>query len=180
MTRLACLVLLGLALLLTGCGETPGDVLPDPRDGRSGIRLSGQLADRQIAMSDGLPTINASDCDVNEGPDRDLCILTRDINGERIIIVFENPDVLVEGETVPVGPGDCSEPPACDDVTDVAIIDFGFADRARIRAVSGQVTMEVVVPSSNYRGDFDLRLPDGSPLQATFDVVPRPEELSRR
>ncbi|HUG83135.1 MAG TPA: hypothetical protein VMM13_01155, partial [Euzebya sp.] len=67
MTPISCLVLLGLTLLLTGCGETPGDVLPDPRDGRSGIRLSGLLDDRQVAMSDGLPTINAGDCDVNEG-----------------------------------------------------------------------------------------------------------------
>lgn len=177
MTRLLCLLLLGL-LLLTACGDTPGDVLPDPRDGRSGIRLSGLLQNRQVAMSDGLPTINAGDCDVNEGPDRDVCILTRDISGERITIVIENPAVLAEGTTVPVGAGDCTDPPSCDRVDDVAIIEVGFGTDTRIRAVSGQLTMEVVVPSTRYRGDFDIRLPDGSNLQANFDVVPRPDELS--
>ncbi|HUG86901.1 MAG TPA: hypothetical protein VMM13_20190, partial [Euzebya sp.] len=158
--------------------ETPGDVLPDPRDGRSGIRLSGLLDDRQVAMSDGLPTINAGDCDVNEGVDRDLCILTEDISGQPIIIVFENPAVLAEGTTLAVGTGDCADPAACDRVVDVAIIEVGFDADARIRAVSGELRMEVVVPGARYRGAFEIRLPDGSNLDATFDVVPRPAELS--
>ena len=172
------ILLIVLALLVAACGETPGDVLPDPRDGRSGIRLSGQLGNSQVAMSDGLPVINSGDCDVNEGPDRDLCILTRDINGDRITIVVENPGALAEGTTLPVGVGDCNSPAACDAVTDVALIEIGLGTDARVRAVSGQLTMDVVVPDARYRGDFNIRLPDGSNLEATFDVVPRPEELS--
>lgn len=169
------------ALLVLGCGESPGDVLPNPRDGRSGIRLSGQLADRQLAVSDGLPQINFTDCDVAEGPDDDFCILTDDVNGELIIIVFENPDALVEGVTLPVADPDCGDAAACDDVADVAIVELQFGpDTERIRAVSGELAIEVAVPGERYRGDLRMRLPDGSNLTASFDVVPRPEEISAR
>ncbi len=178
MTRPLPALLVLLAVLLMGCGETPGDVLPNPRDGRSGIQLSGQLADRQIAVSDGLPTVNFTDCDLPEGPDSDICILTDGISGELILIVFENPDALVEGVTLPVGDPDCGQPRDCDAVTDTAIIDIQFGTGDRIRARSGQLRMEVVEPSERYRGDFRIRLPDGSDLNATFDLVPRPEEIS--
>lgn len=179
MTRPFPALLVLFAMLLAACGDTPGDVLPDPRDGRSGIRLSGQLGDRQIAVSDGLPQINFTDCDVAEGPDRDICILTDDISGELIIVVFENPDGLVEGVTLPVADPSCSDAPACDEVSDVAIVEVQVgADNERVRAVSGRLFMEVVVPLERYRGDLRLRLPDGSDLNASFDIVPRPEEIS--
>ncbi|MGI9016507.1 MAG: hypothetical protein ACR2HR_05275 [Euzebya sp.] len=177
MTRLPAALTLAV-LLLSACGSTPGDVLPDPRDGRSGIRLSGTLQDRQVAFSDGLPELNFGDCDLNTGNDRDFCIITRDINGELIVIVFENPDALMQGERLAVADVDCADPPACDQVTEAALIDVQVGVTDRVRAVSGQVTMEVIEPLRRYRGDFDIRLPDGSALSATFDVVPRPEELS--
>ncbi|CAN5255361.1 hypothetical protein BH23ACT9_BH23ACT9_29300 [soil metagenome] len=164
-------------LLLAGCGDTPGDVLPDPRDGRSGIQMSGLLPDRQIALSEGLPTINFGDCDIPDGPDEDFCIITRDINGERIVVVVENPAVLVEGARLPVGVGDCTDPPSCDAVRDVAIIELQFGTGPRIRAVSGQLAIEVIVPGQRVRGSFDIRLPDGGTLNATLDLVPRPDEL---
>jgi hypothetical protein len=181
MRRHPSLVLvLTLALLMAACGDSPGDVLPEPRDGRSGIRMSGLLNDRQIALSDGLPTINFGDCDVADGPDRDFCILTRDVNGETIIVVFENPDVLVDGAVLPVGEGNCADPASCDEVTDVAIIEvqFGTDVDARIPAVSGTLEIEVAVPGSRYRGSFDISLRGGGNLSAEFDVVPRPDELS--
>lgn len=170
-------LLLFFAIALVGCGEAQ-DVLPDPRDGRSGVQLSGLLDDRQVAISDGLPILVTGDCDVNEGPDRDVCFVTEDISGELIRIVVENPDVLEEGVRLPVG-SDCRTDADCEAVTDAVVLEFEFGDRRRVRAESGTLTMEVVVPGSRYRGEFDVRLPDGN-LSATFDVVPRPEELSGR
>ncbi len=179
MTRLAPLLLI-LALLLAACGETPGDVLPDPRDGRSGLQLSGQVANRQVVVNDGLPVINFGDCDVNEGSDRDLCIVTRDINGEPFILIFENPDVLVEGTEVSIADVPCMARLDCDEVTEAAIVDVQMGvGTDRMRAVSGRVAVEVVVPLARYRADIDLRLPGGGTLSGTFDVVPRPDEISR-
>lgn len=177
MSRLRPALLLVLVLVLAACGE-PNDLLPDPREGRSGIQLSGLLQDRQIAISDGLPVLNTGDCDLNEGPDRDVCIITEDINGELIRIVIENPGVLEEGAVLPIG-SDCRTAGECEAVTDMAVIDVQFGTGRRIRAESGTLRMDVVVPFTRYRGDFDLRLPRGS-LTATFDLVPRPEELSQR
>ncbi len=176
MTRLAPLLV--LLLLLTACGETPGDVLPNPRDGRSGLQLSGQAQGRQIVINDGLPVINFGDCDVNEGSDRDLCILTRDINGEQFRLIFENPEVLVEGADLPILDQACADPLDCDEVDDAAVVDVEFGTGQRMRAVSGRVTIEIVVPLARYRGDIDLRLADGGNLTGTFDIVPRPDELS--
>lgn len=176
-TRLLVLLAL-LALLTAACGETPGDVLPNPRDGRSGIQLSGRIGDRPISLSDGLPTLNTSDCDLPDGPDRDVCFVTRDVNGDQLVIVFENPAVLVEGAVLDVGPSDCGTPRECDAVTDVAIVEVRFRDDEPVLAASGQLRVEVVVEGNRYRGDLRLRLPDGSNLTGTFDLVPRPDELS--
>jgi hypothetical protein len=169
-----------LLVLLTGCGETPGDVLPNPRDGRSGLQLAGQAGGRQIVVNDGLPVLNASDCDVNEGPDRDLCILTRDINGQAFRLIIENPGVLEEGADLPIRDVPCDDPLDCDEVTDAVIVDVQFGTDERQRAVSGRMTIEVVVPQTRYRGALDLRLPDGGNLTGRFDLVPRPEEISAR
>lgn len=165
-------------LWLVACGDTPGDVLPEARDGRSGLQASGRIDNTQIAINDGLPEINFGDCDINAGADQDFCIITSDISGELIVIVFENPDVLVEGTTVPVGTTTCEEGRGCDEVTDLALVDVQVGVGKRIRAESGQVTLEVVEPLSRYRGDLDLKLPGGGTLSGTFDVVQRPEELS--
>lgn len=170
---LPCLL---LALALVGCGES-NDVLPDPRDGRSGIQVSGQLPDRQVAVSDGLPTVNFGDCDPNEGVDDDVCVVTETIQGEILRVVFENPDVLQEGAVLPVG-SDCANPTACDAVLDRAVIEVEFGTEGRVRATDGTLRVEVAEPSVRYRGEFDIRLPGGGSLSATFDLVPRPDELS--
>lgn len=174
--RLPVLLVLLLAVTATGCGRASDNLLPDPRDGRSGLQMSGLLRDRQIAISDGLPILNTTDCDVNEGPDRDVCIIAEDINGELVRLVFENPDVLQEGAVLPVG-SDCADPEACDAVTDAAVVEVQFGDREMQRLQSGTLTIEAVVPGARYRGDLDGQLDDGR-ISATFDVVPRPEELS--
>ena len=171
-------MLLLLLLLLAACGDTPGDVLPDPRDGRSGVRFSGIVNDRQVAVSDGLPEVNFGDCDINQGSDRDVCIITEDVNGDLVVIVFENPDVLIEDTSIRIGDTPCADPQACDEVTETALVDVQVGTGPRVRAVSGNLDIEVVVPLARYRGEFDLRLPDGGTLNATFDLVPRPEEIS--
>jgi hypothetical protein len=173
------LLALVAALSLAACGETPGDVLPDPRDGRSGLRLTGQVGGRQIALSDGLPVLNTTDCDVAAGPDRDVCFVTRDISGESIIVIIENPDALAEGETLPVEAAPCRDRLDCDEVEGVAVVDVQIGLGAdRIRATGGTLAIDVLVPGSRYRGSLDLRLPGGDRLRGEFDVVPRPEEIS--
>lgn len=166
-------LLLG-AVLLAGCGE-PDDHLPNPRDGRSGLRLSGTVDGRQVAVSDGLPVLNAGDCDVNAGPDRDVCFLSRDVSGDTVILIIENPAVLEEGAALTVGPGRCPQPLACDDESDVAVIDVQIGlDGPRVRATGGRLVMEVVQPFARYRGTVRLELPGGR-LSGEFDVVPRPD-----
>ncbi len=142
------------------------------------MQFSGRLNDRQVAVSDGLPEVNFSDCDINDGPDDDVCIITEDVNGELVVIVFENPDVLVEGAELRIEDPPCADDQACDAVTDAAIVDVQVGTGPRVRAVSGNLQIEVAVPEARYRGEFDLRLPDGGTLNATFDLVPRPEEIS--
>lgn len=172
-----CLVIAAV-LALAGCGDTPGDVLPDPRDGRSGLQMSGIVGNRQIAVSDGLPEVNFGDCDVADGPDRDLCVITQDISGELVVLIFENPDVLVAGERVAIADVPCQAVRDCDEVVEAAVVDVAVGTAtSRTRAVSGQVTIEVAEPLARYRGTFDLRLPDGN-LSGHFDLIPRPDELS--
>ncbi|WP_370327854.1 hypothetical protein [Euzebya sp.] len=180
MTRRALSLLVLLAAVVAGCGETPGDVLPPPRDGRSGIQLSGTLGGRQAAVNDGLPEVNFGDCDVAEGPDRDLCVITEDISGELIVIVFENPAAFVAGERLAIDDASCGDADACDAVTDVALVDVRVGDGPRVTATGGSVTLEVVEDLARYRGDLDVRLPDGGRLTGTFDLIPRPDEISRR
>lgn len=181
MTRLRrlapiCLVI-AAAFGLVGCGETPGDVLPDPRDGRSGLQMSGLVGDRQIAVSDGLPDVNFGDCDTPDGPDRDLCVITEDISGELVVLIVENPDVLVAGERVAIADVPCQAVRDCDEVADTAVVDVAVGTAtSRTRAVSGQITVEVAEPLQRYRGTFDLRLPEGN-LSGNFDLIPRPDEL---
>lgn len=168
-----------LVVLAVGCGETPGDVLPEPRDGRSGIQLSGTVNGRQVAISEGLPTVNFGDCDVNEGPDRDVCVVTEDFSGQLVVIVFENPEALVEGERLPIDDVACADAQACDGVTGTAIVEVQIgADAPRVRATGGNMTLDVVEPFTRYRGDLDLQLPGGGRLSGDFDLIPRPEELS--
>jgi hypothetical protein len=172
------LAVIAAVLGLAGCGAESigtGPAAVRPRDGRSGLQLTGTIGGRQVAVSDGLPTLNTGDCDPNDGADRDVCFVSRDIDGTLFVIVFENPDLLVEDASLPVGPGDCRTPEACDAVTDVAVVEVqsGIADRQR--ATSGQVNLAAVEPGLRYVGTLSLVLPDGR-ISGEFDVIPRPEE----
>lgn len=172
---LAAAVLGGL--LLTACGTAGSDRGPAgirPVDGRSGLQLTGTVRGRQFAVNDGAPRLRVGDCDVNEGGDRDVCFFSRDLDGRFFSLIFENPATLVAGETVPVVDPGCA-PSLCDDVTDGAIVDVGFApDERRVRAEGGSVILRTVEAGARYSGTIRLELPDGN-LSGSFEVVPRPE-----
>lgn len=165
-----------LAVLLGGCSETPigsGPGAVRPRDGRSGLQLSGMISGRLVAISDGLPRLEATDCDPGDGSDNDVCVVSRTLDGTLFVLVFENPEILTPG-TFGVGAASCSRPDTCDHVTDVAIIDLQLGVGERIRASAGELTLETVEPARRYRGTLRLDLPDGQ-LTGDFDVIPRPE-----
>ena len=178
--RLPSLALLCvLVLTLLGCGRAPGDVLPEPREGRSGVQGSGRLDGDQVAILDGLPTVNFADCDVDDGPDRDVCIITEDISGTLLVIEFENPDVLVPGAVLDVSTRPCSAA-SCDQVADGAVVELRVDGADPRRATAGQVVIDEAEAFTRYRGEADLRFGGDDRLQLTFDIIPRPEELSRR
>lgn len=165
-----------LAVLLTGCGAEPVGTGPSavrPRDGRSGLQLTGVIAGQQIAVSDGLPRLEANDCDPGDGPDQDVCVISRTIDGTLFVLVFENPAVLRPG-TLPVAPGDCARPEDCDRVTDTAVIDVQIGVSGRTRARGGSLTLTFVEPGQRYVGSLSLQLPNGR-LDGSFDLIPRPE-----
>lgn len=165
-----------LAVLLTGCGAEPigsGPSAVRPRDGRSGLRLTGVIGGQQLAISDGLPRLEATDCDPGDGTDQDVCVVSRTIDGTLFVLVFENPTVLAPG-TVPVATGNCARPEDCDHVTGVAVIDVQAGVGDRSRAQGGSLTLALVEPRQRYVGSLSLELPNGR-MGGDFDVIPRPE-----
>jgi hypothetical protein len=165
-----------LAVLLVGCGAEPvgsGPSAVRPRDGRSGLQLAGVIRGRQLAISDGLPRLEATDCDPGDGTDQDVCVVSRTIDGMLFVLVFENPAVLKPG-TLDVAPSDCARPQDCDRVTDVTVIDVQAGVRGRVRAQNGSLTLQVVEPRQRYVGSLSLKLPNGR-IDGDFDVIPRPE-----
>ena len=164
--------MLVLLALLVACGSS--DALPEARGGRSGLQGTGTLDGQQVAVTQGLPELVVGDCDPIDGRDTDVCAITDTIGGRLFVLTIENPDVLVPGERLPVGPGDCASPQACDDVTDVAIVTLKLDTDAPVRATDGSLVVERVEPFANYRGEVDLDLPNGF-FSGSFDLIPRPE-----
>ncbi len=165
-----------LLVLLAGCGAEPvgsGPSAVRPRDGRSGLHLTGVVRGQQLAISDGLPRLEASDCDPGDGADDDVCVVSRTIDGTLFVLVFENPAVLEPG-TLTVAPGRCARPADCDRVTGVAVIDIQAGVRDRVRVQGGSLTLDVVEPRQRYVGSLSLELPNGR-IDGDFDVIPRPE-----
>lgn len=164
------------ALLLAGCGtESSGTGVNaiQPRDGRSGLHLTGTIDGRQIAANDGAPVLRVGDCDVNDGVDRDVCFFSRDVDGGFLGIIIENPELAAEGSVDVADPACVS--PNCDDVTDGLIVELQrAAGGERTRATGGRVQFDRVEEGSRYAGTMNLQFPDGR-LSGTFEVVPRPE-----
>jgi hypothetical protein len=160
-----------LAVLLAGCWSAPAQTV-QPRDGRAGLQLSGTVGNRQLAVSDGSPDLNVGDCDPAAGGDRDVCIIADDIDGQLVVVVFENPDVLRSGADLPVTDPVCST--GCDEVTDGAVVDLQIGTGERQRARGGRLVLSEVEPFRSYVGEMRLDLGSGS-VAGSFDVIPRPD-----
>lgn len=165
------------ALLLVACGgeESTSPISAiTPREGRSGLQLTGTVGGRQVVVNDGAPVLRAGDCDVNDGPDADVCFFSRRIDGDFFAVIIENPDVLAPG-TVEVVSSSCRSP-ECNHVTDGAVVDVGFApDESRVRATGGRLRIDIIEPGRRYSGTMSLELPNGR-IDGHFEVVPRPDE----
>lgn len=159
--------LAAIALVLVGCGDD--DILQrQPVAPDDGIAVTGRFAGRTVSVSDGAPEVLVGDCDIQDGRDRDLCIVTRTIDGGRFTLVVENPAVLEQGAEVRVAHDGCG---ACDDLTDHAVVDVRVGDSSA-RAVGGR--LRVTAGGPRYSAQFRLRFPDGSRISGRFNVAPAP------
>lgn len=158
-----------LAAFTAGCWSTPTGTV-GPRDGRAGLQLTGSIGGRQLAVSDGAPDLRIGDCDPDVAGDDDICAIADDIDGQLVVLVFENPDVMAPGVTLPVADPGCGD--RCDDVTDVAVIDLQLGTQPRVRAAGGRLEVTELIPFSRYVGDVRLTTSSGS-LSGSFDLVPR-------
>lgn len=156
-------------MLTAGCWSTPEGTV-QPRDGRAGLQLTGSIGGRQLAVSDGSPDLRVGDCDPDVAGDDDVCAIAKDIDGQLVVLVFENPDVLRPGATLPVADPGCGD--RCDDVTDAAVVDLQLGTGPRMRADGGRLNVTEVTPFAHYVGDLRLTTSSGS-VSGSFDLVPR-------
>lgn len=160
----------GVAVVaLAACGTDAAQ----PRDGRAGLQLSGTVGGRQLAVSDGSPRLVVGDCGSAAQVSDDVCFISRDLNGQLVVLVLKNPAALQEDTRLDVDDADCENPAVCDEVTDVAVVDLQVAGD-RQRADSGTVLMTTVEEGRRYAGSLRLGLSDGR-VSGEFDVVPRPD-----
>jgi len=160
------------AAALTGCTAARQEVV-QPRDGRSGLQLTGTLKGRQTVVAEGLPELVVGDCDPGDASDDDVCVITDTIDGGLFVLTFENPGVLEPGATVPVADPGCATPAACDAVSDVAVVTVKLDTDEPVPATGGSVRLTRLDPPVNYVGELTLELPIGR-LSGGFDLVPRP------
>jgi hypothetical protein len=158
-----------LSAFLTGCWSTPVDTV-QPREGRAGLQLTGSIAGRQLVVSDGAPDLNVGDCDPDASGDRDVCAIGTNIDGELVVVVFENPDALSAGVSLPVADPGCGA--RCDHVTDVAVVDLQLGTRPRLRADGGRVEITQLTPFARYAGELRSTFASGA-VAGSFDLVPR-------
>lgn len=164
----AAVVLAVLSILAAGCWSTPTGT-PQPRDGRSGLQLTGTVDGRQLAVSDGAPDLDVGDCDPDVGGDADVCAIAGDIDGQLVVLVIENPDVLRAPASLPVVDPPCGDD--CDDVTEGVVVDLQLGTGPRTRATGGRLELTVLQPFARYAGDVRLQLPSGR-VSGSFDLVP--------
>lgn len=168
---LACVLAVGLAACEDDApGEEPAITDPSlPESMDTGIQATGTLDGQRAAISRGNPTVIRGDCDANDGPDDDLCILGRTIEGRDVNLVVENPAVLTAGEELDVVT--CNV--ACDQVTDGVVVEVRVNGDVR-PATRGRLTVSQA--GERYAADFDLTMPFGDRLIGTFDVEPSEPE----
>ncbi len=162
-----------LAALLAGAaclgGVACGDQEVQQRQAEApddGMQLTGRVGGSQLSVSYGDPDFQITDCDREDGADFDWCLRGRSIDGAEVVLVFENPAVLVPGETVDVDFDRCT---GCDDVTTGAVVDLRL-DGTRRRAIDGSVEVREAGP--RYVAEFRLRFDDGGSISGTMNVRP--------
>jgi hypothetical protein len=163
-----------LVVLLTACGAS-GMVqpLPEPRDGRSGLQLTGTFGGRQLAVSDGLPDLLVRECSVRHGIPAEVCFATRAIDGTPVVVGLANADVVADAEQLTAGRARCDTMARCAQVADQALVFVRVDDEVR-QATGGSVAVHALEPGSRYAGELRLQI-GRDRLSGTFDVVPRPE-----
>lgn len=162
MRRLVALLAL---VALAACAD-PGSVQQQAVGRADGLQLSGQLAGHRISLSDGAPDVSLQDCDPADGPDTDLCVVARTIDGSTLGLVIENPDAFAEGVSLTVADRRCDD--GCDGVDDVAVVEVRLDGRVH-RATSG--TVSATAWGERYTVEVTLRFADGGGLSGSFDVA---------
>lgn len=163
------LVAVVVAVLATACWRAT-DATTQPRGGRAGLQLTGTVAGTQLAVNAGAPRLTVGDCDPADGQDDDVCAIARDISGELVVLVFENPGVLVSGAELAIADPGCGRD--CDDIRGLAVVDLQIGVGDRRRARGGSLRLAEVLPFRRYAGDLRLEFDDGS-VSGSFDLVPR-------
>lgn len=156
------------AAVLTAC-PSAAQPQPQPETADDGIRFAGRVGTQQLNVSDGAPEVQLGDCDPNDGPDRDLCLVTHTVEGQPIAVVIENPAVLEDAGRLTVRTPDgvgCTG--GCDDVREALVIEVRRGD-ARSFATGGTVTVREA--GERYAADFVLELEGGS-ITGHFNVAP--------
>ncbi len=159
--RRALAPLLVAAVLAVGCGAEAVQRQPVAPD--DGLSLSGRVGLDPVNLSHGEPEVLLADCDRDDGPDLDLCIVSRTIEGVGLAFVIENPEALRPGARLPVAASCRGE--RCQEV---AVVELR-RDGERMRANGG--TLEVIEAGPRYAATFTLRFRGGS-LSGRFNVLP--------
>ncbi len=162
MSRLAA-ACAALALLATACAGASVQQR-QPETGNDGVRATGRIDGRRVAISDSDPEVNATDCDPGIETDTDVCWIARTIDGLTVAFVVENPTALVAGESLPVDEDDCG---TCDDVRGHAVVDLRVDGQQR-RAIGGRLDVQQV--EERWAAEFRLRFGDGDELTGSFDI----------
>ncbi|MBW3664494.1 MAG: hypothetical protein KY469_15445 [Actinobacteria bacterium] len=163
------LAALSLVLAFVGASCAEEEAQRDPVGPDDGLQLTGQLAGKRYAVSDGEPEVVHGDCDPNDGLDVDLCVIARTVDGQNFGVVFENPDALIPGETVPVSHVGCVAE-QCDAHRDSVLLEVRV-DGSPLPATGGNVTVTAAGPP-RWTGELSVRFADGGGLSGSFNVQP--------
>lgn len=157
------LVSAALAVVLAGCASSS---LPQrqPEALDDGVQATGRIGGQRVAVSDGSPETNVTDCDPGAGLDQDVCWIARTIDGLTIAFVIENPAALAPGEDLPVRDADCD---TCDDVVDHAVVDLRIDGQQR-RATDGR--LQVSEAADRFAASFDIGFQDADSLTGEFNI----------
>ena len=162
--RSSLLLAAAAAGVLAACSPTPQQAQPTGTD--DGIQLTGRIDDKRLAVSEGAPQVLRGDCDPNDGRDSDLCVLMSTIDGERLTIVFENPEALEVGAIEVVD--EACRGTTCDGVRDGLVVDVRLGTDTT-RALSGRVVLDEA-GLRRYRGELALDLVPNGRLTGSFNL----------